>query len=73
MKRSKQMFATVTKTQSAQPVGQYARTALDDRKDAADFLLTSLGYIRWKDGRGQYVTDRQLKKLQASHTWATDF
>ena len=67
------MFATVTKTQSAQLLGRYVRTALDERKDAADFLITSIGYIRWKDGRGQYVTNRQLKKLQSSHTWATDF
>lgn len=67
------MFATVTKTRNAQPVGQYVRTSVDDRKDAADFLITSAGYICWKDGRVQRVTDSQLKKLQASHIWATDF
>ena len=67
--------ATVTKTKNAEPVGEYRRTAVDDRKDAADFLVVNRGpnMIRWQDGRLERVTDRQLSKLQASHTWATDF
>lgn len=69
------MEATVTKIRSAQPMGAYQRTALDDRKAAADFLLVQVSpnYIRWQDGRGERVTDRQLTKLQAAHCWATDF
>jgi hypothetical protein len=34
------MKATMTRTAHAQPVGEYARTALDDAKDSADILIT---------------------------------
>jgi len=55
--------------------GQYSPTAVDDAKAAADFCLLQVGpnVIRWRDGRTERVTARQLAKLQAAHTWATDF
>ncbi len=51
-------------------------TAIDARKAAADFRILDVGKrysIAWKDGRRERVTCRQLAKLQAAHTWATDF
>ena len=71
------MQATFTKTRDAQPMGQYRATAVDARKAAADFRLVDvscrLKRIVWADGRQQDVTARELTKLQADHTWATDF
>ena len=69
------MEATITKIKSAEPMGSYQRTTVDDRKDAADFLLINVcpNVIRWNDGTVQRVTSRQLSKLQTSHSWATDF
>lgn len=69
------MQATITKTKSAQPMGQYQPTAIDAAKAAADFRLLQVSpyVIAWKDGRRERVTERQLKKLQAAHTWTTDF
>lgn len=67
--------ATITKTKSAEAIGTYAPTTIDVAKAAADFRLVQVGpnYIVWRDGRGERVTERQLTKLQASHTWACDF
>lgn len=69
------MNATMTKIQNAQPMGEYKPTAVDAKKAAADFLLINVNpnIIDWKDGRRERVTSRQLSKLQASHSWATDF
>ncbi len=69
------MTATVTKTHSAQPVGTYVPTNVDARKAAADFLLIQVGpnVIRWQDGRQERVSARQLTRLQATHSWHTDF
>lgn len=65
----------VTKTKDADIAGRYVRTAVDDRKDAADFLLlqVSPNVIRWNDGHQERVTARQLTRLQAAHSWHTDF
>lgn len=69
--------ATVRKVRDAQPIGQYRPTAVDERKDAADFRLVdvsgSTNVIVWKDGRSERVTDRQLSTLKDAHSWATDF
>lgn len=67
--------ATMTKTQDAQPAGEYKPTAQDAEKEAADFrLLQCAPYvIRWKDGRTETITGRQLAKLQKLHTWKTDY
>lgn len=70
------MTATCTQTKWAQPAGQYQPTAIDAIKLAADFRLTacdSKNTIVWKDGSYERVTDAKLAKLQAAHTWATDF
>lgn len=66
---------TITKTQEAPPVGEYKPTSVDAAKDAADFRVIGVSpfYVRWKDGRTEQVTSLQLKRLQAAHTWATDF
>lgn len=59
------------------PPGEYRPTEVDAKKKAADFLLTGVSgskmEIRWKCGRCERVTDRKLAKLQALHTWTTDF
>lgn len=72
---SEEMTASVIKTKSAQPMGTYQPTSVDAAKAAADFRLLQVSpyFIAWKDGRRETVTSRQLKKLQATHTWATDF
>lgn len=84
------MQATLTKTKSAEPMGAYQRTAIDDRKDAADFLVTACygeGYVidarritvpagrgvKHISGNTYRLTERVLRALQATHTWATDF
>jgi hypothetical protein len=58
-------------------MGEYKRTAVDDAKANADFRLLDVSgtkkVIAWKDGRREYVTNRQLAKLQATYTWAPDF
>jgi len=55
----------------------YCKTALDERKAAADFLITghlkSKTIIEWKDGKRDFVTRAKLQKLQNQHNWATDF
>ena len=66
-------MAVMIKTQDAQTLGAYVATAIDDQKKAVDFLIKDMGYIVWKDGRGQNVTSFQLSKLQAKHTCMTDF
>ena len=50
-------------------------TTVDAAKAAADFRLLQVApnVIRWRDGRTERVTERQLRKLQAAHTWAPDF
>lgn len=70
------MVATCIQTKWAQPTGEYRQTAIDAAKKAADFCLTacdSKNTIVWRDGRHERVTDARLAKLQAAHTWATDF
>lgn len=69
------MKATWTKTKDAGPLGVYVPTAVDARKATTDFRLTAVcpNYIVWNDGRSERVTDQHLEKLQAKHTWATDF
>ena len=69
------MTATVTTIRRAAPRGEYQRTIIDDRKDAADFLLLQVGpyIIRWRDGRREKVTERQLRRLQSEYSWAPDF
>ena len=60
----------------AQPMGEYKPTAIDAAKDAADFRLIAVGKkntIVWRNGTSELVTDNKLAKLQACHTWATDF
>jgi hypothetical protein len=67
--------ATLTKIKAAQPMGEYTPTAVDRTKAGVDFRLINVGpnVIAWQDGRRERVTNRQLAKLQAAHTWATDF
>jgi len=63
------------KTKDAEPMGEYKPTSLDARKKEVDFLLTSVNpyYIKWRSGDLQKVTKRELVKLQATHSWTTDF
>lgn len=82
------MNATITKTKSAEPMGTYKRTAIDEAKDAADFLILYAygnGYdIRSKhelEGRGikvvsgsvYHVTEAALNKLKTKYSYMTDF
>ena len=67
---------TFVLTKPAQPMGTYRPTTVDAAKAAADFLVAAVGRrntIVWANGRTQLVTDASLDKLQAVHTWATDF
>ena len=63
------------KTQDAPKPGVYQRTAVDDAKDNADFLLLQVNpyVIRWKDGRTETLDKRRLNKLQSSLNWMTHF
>jgi len=66
----------MTKTQDAQQAGAYKATSIDAAKAAADFRLIDISCgnrIVWSDGRRECVNNRQLSKLQATHTWACDF
>jgi len=66
----------VRKTQAYQEMGEYRPTPIDKAKQEADFRLMQVSpyYIRWKDGRGEIVNSRQLKKLQKEHpNWMPDF
>lgn len=70
------MHATITLIRKAQPMGEYTPTVIDERKAEADFRILAVGSkntIRWRDGRTEQVTRRQLAKLESQHTWATDF
>ncbi len=82
------MKATITKTKSAAPMGTYKRTAIDDAKDAADFLIIyaygSSYDIRSRlnlEGRGikrvnggiYRVTEAALAKLKTQYSYMTDF
>ena len=66
---------TISKIADHQISGEYKPTQIDQLKKEVDFRImqTSPFYIRWKSGEGQTVTASQLKKLQANHTWTTDF
>lgn len=65
----------LTKIKDAQPMGDYKPTTVDQIKASADFRIINLGpnIIAWQDGRRERITDRQLDKLQKSHSWAADF
>lgn len=66
----------VTKTQTHPEMGEYRPTSLDKQKQEADFRLIQVNpfFIRWKDGRGEIVNLRNLKKLQKKHpNWKPDF
>jgi hypothetical protein len=65
--------ATFTKTQDRPLEGVYTPTKLDEEKKQVDFLIKDMGFIVWKDGRGERVTLARLKKLQSQHTCLTDF
>ena len=68
--------ATCRLVRKAQPMGEYKPTSVDAAKAAAEFRLTAVGKkntIVWANGRAEQVTDAKLTKLQAAHTWATDF
>lgn len=71
------MEATIRKVKDAEPMGEYTPTAVDAAKASADFRLVDVTcakkVIVWKDGRTERVTSRQLAKLQAAHSWVTDF
>jgi hypothetical protein len=64
-------------TKRAEPCGAYQPTSRDAEKAAADFLVidvsTAKCVIDWRDGRREWVSRRELKKLQAAHTWMTNF
>ena len=68
---------TLIKTKTAQPMGEYKPTGIDQLKASVDFRLTEVyrknNRIVWSDGRSELVTDRKLASLQAAHTWTTDF
>lgn len=70
-------MATITRTRDARPMGAGAATDVDAAKAAAGFRLTACpgtrNAITWRDGRQEVVTDARLRKLQAAHSWATDF
>jgi hypothetical protein len=71
------MGATIRKVKDHQSMGTYSPTAVDVAKASVDFRLVDVSGpkngIVWKDGRREQVTDGQLSKLQAKHSWATDF
>ena len=79
---------TITKTKSAQPIGKYKPTSVDQMKSDATFLLIQVcpniidskiafrgrGITLYSDIPGRYrVSDKALEKLQSEHEWATDF
>lgn len=68
-------MTTFSKIESAQLMGDYKSTKLDELKKSSDFRIMQVNpfYIRWSDGRGQIVSARQLEKLKKSHIWTTDF
>lgn len=70
------MNVTITKTKSAQIMGVRKLTGVDEQKKSADFRIIYTGKkhtIQWNSGLVEHVTDRKLEKLQASHSWATDY
>lgn len=54
---------------------EYIPTTVDEQKTKVDFLIMQVGpyVIKWQNGNIQTVTERKLKTLQKSYTWATDF
>jgi hypothetical protein len=70
-----QYTATFTQTSCAMPMGKYTPTTVDENKQNVDFRIMQMSpiYIRWADGSGEIVTPAKLKKLQAKHTFTTDF
>lgn len=81
-------MATLEKIKSAEPVGTYTRTSVDDQKDRAIILLQYAygnGYdVRSKialKGRGvkhygedrYFVTVRMIEQLRKQHEIACDF
>lgn len=66
---------TITKTKSHKPMGKYKETAVYKRKKTVDFRLLQVSpyVIKWRNGKVEKVTARELKKLQKTHTCTTDF
>lgn len=71
----KKQTTTIKKVKSHQPVGKYKETSVDKRRKVAEFRLLQVSpyVIKWKNGTVEKVTSSKLKKLQKTHTWATDF
>lgn len=83
------MQVTFRKIKSHQPMGEYKRTAIDDRKDTADIMIqyanggsytikskTSLSGrgVKKDYGQGRYeVTERKLEQLKAQYRVECDF
>lgn len=67
------MNTTFTQTQIAQKAGTYNPTSIDTKKNEVDFLIKDSNYIQWKGGALQFVSKRDLAKLQSQFTWMTDF
>jgi len=68
--------ATLKFTKQAQTSGEYKPTGRDEQKKSVEFRLVSTGKkngIVWNSGKSELVTDAMLAKLQASHSWTTDF
>lgn len=65
------------KIKSAQKIGHYKKTEVDQRKSLVAFRIVSIGKLStivWtKTGISENVTRAELKKLQNKHTWACDF
>jgi hypothetical protein len=82
------MKAKFTKTQSAQPVGAYNPTLIDNAKNDAQILLLQVapkivdsrlplkgrGVKPFGSAEGRYlVTDKAWDCLKEQYTWSSDF
>ncbi len=69
------MTTTIRKIHSGKPMGTYKETSVDARKKKVDFRLVQVSpyIIKWRNGKVETVTARELKKLQKTHTYTTDF
>lgn len=70
------MTTTFTKVAEAQKMGNYNLTSVDSVKKAVDFTIESVNpiFVSFNDNSfSGIVTKSELKKLQAVHTWKTNF
>ena len=75
MNKKTKIKATIKKIKTHKKPGVHKPTSIDVLKKVVEFRILQVSpyVIRWKSGKTETVTKRQLDKLKKEHSWSTDF